>query len=71
MCYLQMKQGFPKKISVETTRHWLHVLGFEMLTAKKGCFVDGHEHADGVEYRQKFFAENGWTGIFELKQCTH
>ena len=25
-----------------------------MLTAKKGCFVEGHEGADVVEYRKKF-----------------
>ena len=49
-----LEPGFPRKISVETARHWLHELGFEVLTAKKGCFVDGHERADVVEYRQKF-----------------
>jgi len=47
-----LEPGFPRKISVVTTRHWLHELGFEVLSAKKGCFVDGHEHADGVEYRK-------------------
>jgi len=49
-----LEPGFPRKISVETARNWLHKLGFEVLTAKKGCFVDGHERADVVEYRQKF-----------------
>ena len=46
-----LEPGFPRKISVETARNWLHKLGFEVLTAKKGCFVDGHERADVVEYR--------------------
>ena len=46
-----LEPGFPR---IETARHWLHELGFEVLTAKKGCFVDGHERADVVEYRQKF-----------------
>jgi len=49
-----LEPGFPRKISVETARHWLHELGFEVLTAKKGCFVDGHEREDVVEYRKKF-----------------
>ena len=53
---LTLEPGFPRKISVETARHWLHELGFEVLTVtcKKGCFVDSHEHADVVEYRKKF-----------------
>jgi len=31
-----LEPGFPRKISVETARHWLHELGFEVLTVKKG-----------------------------------
>ena len=27
--------GFPKKISVETARHWLHELIFEVLASKR------------------------------------
>ena len=30
-----LEPGFPRKISVETARHWLHELGFEVLAAKK------------------------------------
>ncbi len=45
-----LEPGFPRSISVETARKWLHELGFEVLTAKKGVFVDGHERPDvGVE----------------------
>jgi len=43
-----------RKVSPETARCWLHELGFEVLTAKKGCFVDGHERQDVVEYRTAF-----------------
>ena len=49
-----LEPGYPRAISVETARRWLHELGFEVLTAKKGCFVDGHERDDVVEYRGKF-----------------
>ena len=49
-----LEPGCPRSISVETARHWLHELGFEVISAKKGCFVDGHERADVVESRNKF-----------------
>ena len=45
-----LEPGYPRAISVETARRWFHELGFEVLTAKKGCFVDGHEPDDVVEY---------------------
>lgn len=43
--------GFPRKVSIETARKWLHELGFNK---KKGTFVDGHERDDVVEYRATF-----------------
>lgn len=46
--------GFPRKISIETGRKWMHHLGFEVLNAKKGTFVDGHERDDVVAYRKTF-----------------
>ena len=49
-----LEPGFPRRVSVETARHWLHELGFKVLTSKKGCFVDGHEREDVVKDRQKF-----------------
>ena len=49
-----LEPGFPRKISVETARKWMHELGFEVVTKKKGTYVDGHERADVVEYRAKF-----------------
>ena len=54
LCSETLEPGYPRKISVETARRWLHELGFEVLTAKKGCFVDGHERQDVVEYRDTF-----------------
>ena len=52
-----LEPSFPRKISVETARHWLHELGFEVLAAKKGCYVDGHERDDVVEDRRKFLCQ--------------
>ena len=49
-----LEPGFPRQISIETARKWLHQLGFEYLSPKKGSFVDGHERVDVVEYRKKF-----------------
>ena len=49
-----LEPGFPRKISVETARKWMHELGFEVVTKKKGTFVDGHEREDVVEYRKTF-----------------
>ena len=49
-----LEPGYPQNISVETAWHWLHKLVFEVLSAKKGCFVDGNEYADVVESRKKF-----------------
>jgi len=49
-----LEPGFPQKIAVETARKWMHVLGFEVVTKKKGTFVDGHEHEDVMEYHKTF-----------------
>ena len=49
-----LEPGFPRQISIETARRWLHQLGFEYLSPKKGSFVDGHERDDVVEYRKNF-----------------
>ena len=49
-----LEPGFPRQISIETARRWLHQLGFEYLSPKKGSFVDRHERDDVVEYRKHF-----------------
>ena len=49
-----LEPGFPRKVSVQTARKWMHELGFIVLDAKKGTFVDGHERNDVVEYRKTF-----------------
>ena len=49
-----LEPGFPRNISVETGRKWLHELGFFIVDRKKGIYYDGHERKDVVEYRRKF-----------------
>ena len=49
-----IEPGFPRKIAIETARKWLHELGFEVVTARKGIFIDGHEREDVVTYRKQF-----------------
>lgn len=52
-----LEPGFPRKTSPETARKWLHHLGFEVLTAKKGIFIDGDECPDVVAYRTEFLCK--------------
>ena len=49
-----LEPGFPRKVSVETARRWLHELGFEPLCSGKGMFFDGHEREDVVLARGVF-----------------
>ena len=49
-----LEPGYPRRVSVETARKWLHDLGFDVLQLAKGVFIDGHERPDVVESRVKF-----------------
>ena len=49
-----LEPGFPRKVAMETARKWMHELGFVVLTAKKGSYVDGHECSDVVQCRKIF-----------------
>ena len=44
----------PCTVSVRTASRWLHKLGFEKLSTKKGVYIDGHERSDVVEYRKLY-----------------
>ena len=48
-----LEPSFPQKIAVETTKKWMHELGFSVVHKKKGTLVDSHER-DDVMYRNKF-----------------
>ena len=52
-----LETGYPRKIGLETARKWMHELGFEVVTKKKGTFVDGHEREDVVDYHKKFYVK--------------
>ena len=45
---------FPHRVEVETSRKWMHHLGFEVLNNKKGAYVDGHEREDVAESHKQF-----------------
>jgi hypothetical protein len=42
-----------KPLGKTATYKWLNRLGFYATEEKKGVYVDGHERADVIEYRQK------------------
>ena len=44
----------PSKVSVSTATHWLHKLGFNPSSTKKGLYIDGHERKDVVDYRKLY-----------------
>lgn len=44
-----LEPGFPRKVSVELARKWLHKLRFEVLSPKKGTYFDGHERDDVIK----------------------
>ena len=49
-----LEPGFPRSVSLSTALRWLHHLGFEILSPKKGVFIDGHERPDVVAQRNEF-----------------
>ena len=51
---LENHASAPSKITARTARRWLHKLGFEKVSSKKGIYIDGHERADVVEYRKVY-----------------
>ena len=52
-----LEPGFPRHVSVETARKWLHEMGFEVLSADKGMCFDGHEREDVVKERGAFLTK--------------
>ena len=44
-----------KPLCLRTSRRWLIKLGWRHTLVKKGVYMDGHERADVVDYRQKVF----------------
>ena len=46
--------NIPGSISVRTAQRWLHKLGFDPCSTRKGVYIDGHERSDVVEYRKLY-----------------
>jgi hypothetical protein len=44
-----------KPLCDRTARRWLVKLGYRRIELRKGLYVDGHDRADVVEYRDKVF----------------
>ena len=55
----------PASISNRTATRWLHQLGFEPSSTKKGVYIDGHERSDVVEYRKLYLRK------LEMLESTH
>ena len=64
-----LEPGFPRKISVETARQWLHHLGFEVLSSTKGAYYDGHERPDVVASRKQFLRDMIGLGFLHPDQA--
>ena len=46
--------NIPGSISVRMAQRWLHKLGFDPCSTRKGVYIDGHERSDVVEYRKLY-----------------
>ena len=52
-----LEPGYPRRVSVQTARKWLHELGFQILDKKKGVYIDVHECPDVVQHRRHFLRQ--------------
>ena len=55
----------PTEVSVATATRWLHKLGFDPTSTKKGVYIDGHERQDVVDYRKLYLRK------LEVLEATH
>lgn len=46
---------FSRPISLATARRWMPKIGFQWRQGYRGMYIDGHERADVVKYRQEVF----------------
>ena len=61
-----LEPGYPRTVSVETARKWLHHLGFEVISAKKGIFYDSHEREDVIQSRKLFLRKMAKIGFLHF-----
>ena len=65
-----LEPGFPRKVGLETSRQWLHHLGFEVLTVWKRIFIGGHERQDVIEARKLFLRKTTKIGFLHFTNAT-
>lgn len=58
-----LEPGFPRKVSIDLAQRWLHRMGFEVLSPKKGMYIDGHEREDEVKERGIFLKKMAELGF--------
>ncbi|KAI0719430.1 hypothetical protein C8Q72DRAFT_788807, partial [Fomitopsis betulina] len=49
------KYRLAKPVSLLTAQTWMHVLDYRWTKVPSGQYVNGHEHADVVDYRNNIF----------------
>lgn len=52
---VQKNLGIKKAISLATAQRWMKKMGYRWTKKPSGQYIDGHEHADVVYYRQQIF----------------
>lgn len=52
---MKKRTGHTKAIDISTAQRWMKKLDYRWMVDPKGQFVDGHERADTVAYRQHVF----------------
>ena len=65
---VQSRFGMKKGVSLATAKRWLRKMEYRWTKNFKGQYVDGHERADVVWYRQNVFLKR-WTEM-EDQMCT-
>ena len=52
---VQLRYGLEKGISLSTAQVWMHHMDYRWMKSPKGQFIDGHERADVVDYRNRIY----------------
>ena len=52
---MRTRTGWTTRLSVATAQRWMKKISYQWTRDPKGQFVDGHERADVVTYRQQIF----------------
>lgn len=50
-----LRFGLTKPVSLSTAQAWMRLLEYRWIKVPSGQYVDGHEHADVIRYRQNTF----------------